>query len=166
MDSYGGMLVASTDERLLAWGMLFCFTTALSLLAGLIWKKRPMRIVATAGLLGCLLLTALIFPSVRHEYIHVSPDVLTIETGSWYKPSRTVVDMADIRNIRESNPQGIMPSNLIGDPVIDWHVTRNNGSREVLKLNDFFSAHRMVVAYYYKDRGLWLERMEDRQRGE
>ena len=151
MDSYGGMLVASTDERLLA---------------GLIWEKRPMRIVATAGLLGCLLLTALIFPSVKHEYIHVSPDVLTIETGSWYKPSRTVFDMADIRNIRASDPQGIMPSNLIGDSVIDWHVTRNNGSSEVLKLNDFFSAHRMVVAYYYKDRGLWLERMEDRQRGE
>ncbi len=151
MDSYGGMLVASTDERLLA---------------GLIWEKRPMRIVATAGLLGCLLLTALIFPSVKHEYIHVSPDVLTIETGSWYKPSRTVFDMADIRNIRASDPQGIMPSNLIGDSVIDWHVTRNNGSSEVLKLNDFFSAHRMVVAYYYKDRGMWLERMEDGQRGE
>ena len=59
-----------------------------------------------------------------------------------------------------------MPSNLIGDSVIDWHVTRNNGSSEVLKLNDFFSAHRMVVAYYYKDRGMWLERMEDGQRGE
>ena len=45
-------------------------------------------------------------------------------------------------------------------------MTRNNGSSEVLKLNDFFSAHRMVVAYYYKDRGMWLERMEDGQRGE
>lgn len=166
MDSDGGMMVASTDERLLAWAMLFCFATALSLLAGLIWKKRQVRVAATAGLLGCLLLTALILPSVRHEYIHVSPDVLTIETGSWYKSSRTVFDMADIRNIRESDPQGVMPSNLIGDPVIDWHVTRNNGSREVLELNDFFSAHRMVVAYYYKDRGLWLERMEDRQRGQ
>jgi hypothetical protein len=159
------MLVASTDERLLAWAMLICFTTALSLLTGLIWKKRQVRLAATAGLLGCLLLTALIFPSVRHEYIHVSPDILTIETGRWYQSSRTVVDMVDIRNIRESDPQGIIPSNLIGDPVIDWHVTRNNGSREVLELNDFFSAHRMVVAYYYKDRGLWLERLEDRQRG-
>jgi hypothetical protein len=164
IDSNGGMLVASTDERLLAWAMLFCFATALSLLAGLIWKHRQARMAAATGLLACLLLTALILPSVRQEYIHVSPAVLTIETGSWYRPSRTVIDMADIDNIRESDPQGILPSNLIGDPVIHWHVTRTNGSREVLELNDFFSAHRMVVAYYYKDRGFWLERLEDRQR--
>lgn len=158
----GSMLVASTDERMLAWALLFCLTAALSLTAWLIWRKRAAGRLALGCLAVSLLLTALILPSVRHEYIHVSPGAITIETGSWYKPSRTVVEMANIYNIRESDPKGILPSNLIGDPALDWQVTRVDGNSEIVELNDFFSAHRMVVAYYYKDRGFWLERLEDR----
>lgn len=160
----GSMMVASTGDRILAWALLFFFAAACSLIVWFIWRKRPAGRMAIGCFVITLALTALIIPSVPHEYIHVSPSVLTIESGSWYRPSKTVVEMTNIWNIRESEPQGILPANLIGDPIIDWYVTRTNGNSEILELNDFFSAHRMVVAYYYKDRGFWLERLEDRIR--
>ncbi len=164
IDMDGGMLVSSTDDRIIAWALLFFVTTASSLLVALLWRKPPVRIPAAVCLLISLVHTALILPSVRHEYIHVSPGALTIETGTWYRPSLTVIGMENIHNIRETAPPGLLPSNLIGDPTVAWDMTRENGQRETLELNDFFSAHRMVVAYYYKDRGFWLERLEDRLR--
>jgi hypothetical protein len=72
--------------------------------------------------------------------------------------------MSDIRNIREVDNEGLLPGNLIGDPNVSWHITRNNGMTDIMMLNEFFNAHRMVVAYYYIDRGFWLERLEDQNR--
>ena len=164
IDTDGSMMVASTDDRILAWALLLFFTAASSLIIWFIWRKQLAGRLAIGCFVMTLVLTALIIPSIRHEYIHVSPSALTIESGNWYRPSITVVEMTNIWNIRESDPQGILPANLIGDPNIEWYVTRTDGNREILELNDFFSAHRMVVAYYYKDRGFWLERMEDRLR--
>lgn len=111
-----------------------------------------------------LLVSALMIPSIRGEYIHVSASALTIETGSWYKPSTTVLKMSNIKNIRENDNGRLIPANLIGDPAVDWHLTWQNGETQIVRLNDFFNAHRMVVAYYYKDRGFWLERLEDQAR--
>jgi hypothetical protein len=72
--------------------------------------------------------------------------------------------MANVRNIREIDNEAILPGNLIGDPSVSWQITRNDGEKDVMLLNEFFNAHRMVVAYYYIDRGFWLERLEDQNR--
>jgi len=160
----GSMLVASTDDRILAWALLLCVILVICVMARLLWRNRFGGRLTATMLVLTLLMTALILPSIKHEYIHVSRQALTIESGNWLMPSRQIIDMEDIRNIRESDPLGVLPSNLMGDPVIDWNLTRNNGKQESIRLNDFFSAHRMVVAYYYKDRGYWLERLEDRNR--
>jgi hypothetical protein len=127
----------------------------------LIWRKKHVGKLAMGFFLVSLLIPVLIMPSVRKEYIHASPSAITIESGAWYRPSRMVVEMSNIKNIRETDVRGIIPSNLIGDPNVHWHVTWRDGRSTVLVLNEFFSAHRMVVAYYYKDRGYWLERLED-----
>lgn len=160
----GSMLVSSTDERILAWTLLLCIITLVSITARLLWGNRYPGKMAMMALAGTLIMTALIMPSIGHEYIHASRNSLTIETGEWYGQSQTVVGMKDIEYIRESDPNGMLPANLIGDPAIDWHLTRANGKSEIIGLNDFFNAHRMVVAYYYKDRGYRLERLEDRGR--
>ena len=160
----GSMLVASTDDRILAWALLLCIIMLFSLIVRLAWRNHIPGRVGAAMLILTLIMTALILPSIKQEYIHVSRQALTIESGNWWGTSRRIIDMDDIRNIRESDPQGMLPSNLIGDPVIDWNLTRNDAREESIRLNDFFSAHRMVVAYYYKDRGYWLERLEDRNR--
>jgi hypothetical protein len=70
--------------------------------------------------------------------------------------------MTNVKNIRERDNTGLVPGNLIGDPNVSWHLTRLDGNSEILELNEFFNAHRMVVAYYYIDRGFWLERLEDK----
>lgn len=75
--------------------------------------------------------------------------------------SKTVLNFQDLENIKEQ-VDGFLPSNLIGDPKVSWHFLWKDGHRETLELNDFFNAHRMVVAYYIKDRGYKLERLEDR----
>ncbi len=158
----GSLLVASTEERIWAWAALFCLTAATSLLIGLVcWKTRAGKIAIGCFVLS-LVLSVLIIPSVRNEYIHASPQAITIESGSWYRPSKTILEMANVKNIRESDAGSIIPANLIGDPNLTWQITRPDGRSEILELNDFFSAHRMVLAYYYKDRGFWLERLEDR----
>lgn len=157
----GSMLVSSTRERVLVWGMLFCLVAAAGLVTWLIYRKNHLGKLGMGCFATSLVIPVLVMPSVRHEYIHASPRAITIETGAWYRSSRTILDMTDIKNIRETDAQGYLPSNLIGDPNVHWHVTWLDGKSAVLELNDFFNAHRMVVAYYYKDRGYWLERLED-----
>jgi hypothetical protein len=158
------MLVASTRERVVAWAVLFCFLAIISLISWYVWRSRHHGKLAMGFFIMTLLVSALIIPSIRNEYIHVSESALTIETGSWYKPSITILQMSDIKNIRENDQGRIIPANLIGDPGIDWHLTWHDGETQIFRLNDFFNAHRMVVAYYYKDRGFWLERLEDQAR--
>lgn len=164
IDAEGGMLVASTQERMLAWLILFGFLALLSLIAWFVWRGKYRGRVAMGFFIITLGVSILTIPSVKNEYIHVSPHTLTIGSGSWYRPSTTILQMTNIRNIRETDEDRIMPGNLIGDPDVDWHITWEDGKARVFRLNDFFNAHRMVVAYYYKDRGYWLERLEDQTR--
>lgn len=157
----GSMLVSSTKDRVLMWGTIFCFTAATCLICWLVWRSRHIGKAAMIGLVISLIIPVLIIPSVRQEYIHVTRSELTIESGEWYMPSKTVLKMTNLRQIRETDNQGILPGNLIGDPKVSWHLTRLDGNREEMVLNQFFNAHRMVVAYYYIDRGFWVERLED-----
>ena len=160
----GSMMVASTKERVLIWGTIFCLSASISLMIWLIWRKKHIGKIAIGGFLVTLIIPILIIPSVRNEYIHASQTAITVETGKWYMPSKTVLQMTNIKNIRETDANGIIPGNLIGDPNINWHFTWDDGNSETIELNEFFNAHRMVIAYYYKDRGFWLERLEDRNR--
>ena len=159
----GSMLVSSTRDRVLAWGLAFCILGALGLSG---WLLRRLR---SGGRLGlgvfgaALIIPVFIMPSVRQEYIHVSRAGITVNTGAWYHPSRTVFPLNRGDRIRETR-DGFLPGNLMGDPSVSWHVTRPDGEEEVLELNDFFTAHRMVVAYYIKDRGFVLQRLEDHAR--
>jgi hypothetical protein len=158
----GSMLVASTRERVLVWGAFFCLSASLCLITWLLYRQKHAGKAALACFVFTLMIPVLIIPSVRKEYIHVSPTVLTIESGEWYRPSRTILRMTNVKNIRERDNTGLVPGNLIGDPNVSWHLTRLDGNSEILELNEFFNAHRMVVAYYYIDRGFWLERLEDK----
>lgn len=160
----GSMMVASSRERVLVWGSIFCLSSAISLFLWLLWRKKSHGKLALTAFLTSLLIPVLIIPAVRNEYIHVSRTSITVESGKWYMPSRTVLNMTNIRNIREIDNEGFLPGNLIGDPDVSWHITRNDGEQDVVLLNEFFNAHRMVVAYYYIDRGFWLERLEDQNR--
>ncbi len=160
----GSMLVSSTKDRVLIWGAIFCFTASACLICWLIWRNRHIGMAAIICFVFSLLIPALIIPSVRHEYIHVTPQLITIESGEWYKSSKTVLKMTNLHQIKESDNQGLLPGNLIGDPNVSWHLTRLDGNREEMELNQFFNAHRMVVAYYFIDRGFWVERLEDQSR--
>jgi len=157
----GSMLVASTPDRTMAWTILFSVIATMSLVSWLVWRNKHQGKLALGIFTITVILSIVIIPSVRHEYIHVSAVALTINKGSWYRPSTTVLQMSNIKHIRESDETWIMPANLIGDPRVNWHLTWLDGETRVFRLNDFFIAHRMVVAYYYKDRGFWLERLED-----
>ncbi len=160
----GSMLVASSRERVLIWGTIFCLSSAISLILWLIWKKKPHGKLALVAFTSTLLIPVIIIPAVRNEYIHVTRTEITVESGKWYMPSKTVLSMTNIKNIREIDNKGLLPGNLIGDPDVSWHITRNDGDSVIMRLNEFFNAHRMVVAYYYIDRGFWLERLEDQNR--
>jgi hypothetical protein len=160
----GSMLVASTKDRVMIWGAIFCFIGATSLISWLIYKSSRPGKAALVTFVVSLIIPVLIIPSVRKEYIHVTRSEITIESGEWYKPSRTVLKMSNLRKLHETDNQGFFPGNLIGDPNVSWHLTRLDGGLEEMELNQFFNAHRMVVAYYFIDRGFWVERLEDRMR--
>ncbi len=85
---------------------------------------------------------------------------MTIDNGSWLYDSVKVIDFNNLRQIRELQ-DGTLPGNLIGDPSVVWHITWKDGKQENLALNDFFNAHRMVVAYYIRDHGHSMSRLED-----
>jgi hypothetical protein len=157
----GSMMVASTKVRVLLWGTIFCISASICLITWLLMRKKYTGKFAIACFILTLVIPVMVIPSVRKEYIHVSPTAITVESGEWYMPSKTVSPMSNIKNIYEIDAAGIIPGNLIGDPNINWHFTWIDGNSEIVELNEFFNAHRMVIAYYYKDRGYWLERLED-----
>jgi len=152
----GSMLVTSTGERILIWGMMFCFIAALSLGSYLFWRTPGVRRISLILFIVSLSIPVFIIPAARHEYIHVSRNQITIDTGSWHRPSTTVVALSGLQRMsRESN--NVMISNLMGDPYVTWYFERNNGSVQHLRLNDFFSAHSMTIAHYIRDRGYQVE---------
>lgn len=160
----GSMLVASNRERVMAWGLLFCVIAAVSLTSLLVWRKnRSAKRLSLAVFILSLVIPVFILPSVRQEYIRVSPEKIILETGAWYRPSRTEINFKDLYLIREKSA-GVLPSNLIGDPDVAWHMSWRDGRESVLELNDFFNAHRMVVAIYMQDRGYPVARLEDQKR--
>lgn len=157
----GSMLVSSTDDRVMAWGLLFCLSAAVCLSVYLIRRGRRSGKLALGTFGLTLLIPVFIMPSVRNEYIHVTTEKITIDTGDWYRTSESVIYI-DRRDRIHEQVKGILPGNLIGDPNVNWHFWRHNGDHHILELNDFFNAHRMVVAYYIKDRGFRLQRLEEK----
>lgn len=149
----GGMLISSSRERMLAWGIVFCLVAAGSLI---LWLFRIRRRWCMAAVAGSLLIPVFIMPSVRHEQIHVLRDRITVDTGAWYRPSLSTIDLSDLRDIRQDEMQ-FQLAGMIVEPNAVWHVNRGNGTRERVELNGFFTAHRMVVAQYLRDRGHIVE---------
>lgn len=158
----GSMLVSGTDDRVMAWGLLFCLSAALCLIVYLVRREKRSGKLALGSFGLTLLIPVFIMPSVGNEYIHVNTEKITIDTGDWYRPSKSVIYI-DRRDQIHERIGGFLPSNLIGDPDVNWHFHRHNGDQHILELNDFFNAHRMVVAYYIKDRGFRLQRLEEKQ---
>lgn len=156
----GSMLVTSTTERIMVWGMVFCFIAAMCLICLLIWRDKRSRKISLAFFVVSLSIPVFIMPSVKHEYIRVSPRQITVDTGSWYIDSKTVFQFAELDHITERQ-SGLIPGNLLGDPRVNWQFSWKDGNQVVLELNDFFNAHRMVIAHYIKDHGYIIERLED-----
>lgn len=159
----GSMLVDSTDDRILAWGLLFCLGASVCLIVYLVRRGKRSGKLALGSFGLTLLIPVFIMPSVKHEYIHVTTEKITIDTGHWYRPSESVIYI-DRRDQIHEQVDSFLPGNLIGDPDVNWYFRRHNGDRQILKLNDFFNAHRMVVAYYIKDRGFYLQRLEEQEK--
>jgi len=157
----GTMVVASTRERVLIWGMTFCFAAAVCLAAYLIWRRRNIRRVSLLLFTSTLVIPAIIMPAAGREYIEITPRALTIDTGAWIRDSRTVISFDGLVRIREER-DGRLPGNLIGDPDVYWNLYWSNGRVTRLDLNAFCNAHRMVLAHYIRDRGYFFERLEDR----
>lgn len=160
IDPTGAMLVSSTRDRIMAWGMLFCFTSALCLTCFLIWRRPLIRKLSILMYIITLLIPVLIMPAIKREYIRVSEWHMTIDDGSWLPNSRREIDLNNLRGITERR-SGYLPGNLRGDPDVVWEIRWKNGKREDLELNDFFNAHRMVVAYFVRDHGHVMSRLED-----
>lgn len=151
----GGLLLASSRERMLAWGIVCCVLAASALL---LWLFRIARPWMVAVLLSTLLIPMVVIPSLRHEHIHVLPDRITVSSGIWFAPSRDVIDLSQLLHIQERDMQFRLAGFTV-EPNAVWHVTRRDGSRNTLLLNDFFTAHRMAVAQYLRDRGQIVERL-------
>lgn len=149
MTADGGLLLASSRERMLAWGIVFCVLSAGALT---LWLCRVARPWSLGAFLAALLIPALIMPSLRHEQIHVLPDRITVSSGAWFAPSRKVIDLSQLLQIRERDVQFRLAGWTV-EPNALWHIARRDGSRDTVLLNDFFTAHRMAVAQYLRDRG-------------
>ncbi len=162
--SDGSVLISSTRERMLVWAVVFCLTAATCLISYLLWRNKPAKRIAIGLFIVTLMIPVLIIPSIRNEYIHVTPMMITVDTGTWHTQSKTILHLTEIKNIIEQDENSFFPGNLRDDPQIKWHFTWEDGNSHSMELNDFFNAHRMVVAYYYKDRGFWPERLEDQNR--
>ncbi len=149
----GGLLVVSSRERMLAWGLVFCVVAATSLF---LWLLRFHRQWCLAVFLLSLAIPAIIMPSVRKEVIYVRRDRITVDSGPWFSPSQQVIDLSNMLRIHQQAPEFKIGS-LMLEPNAVWRLFRTDGSEQTLLLGQFFTAHRMVVAQYLRDRGRIVE---------
>jgi hypothetical protein len=149
MGADGGLLLSGTRERVLAWGIVFCLLAATALV---FWLLNIRRRAALTLLLLSLLIPALVMPALRKEHIHVLPDRIVVDTGGWLLPSSTTIDLKNIRQIREQQTQFNFAGYIV-EPNALWQLDYRDGSTRQLLLNEFFTAHRMAIAQYLRDRG-------------
>jgi hypothetical protein len=149
MGADGGLLVSGTRERMLAWGIVFCMLAAAALI---FWLLKIRRRAAMATLLLSLLIPTLVMPTLRREHIYVLPDRIVVDTGGWLLPSTTTIGLENIRQIREQQTQFNVAGYIV-EPNALWNLEYRDGSTRQLLLNDFFTAHRMAIAQYLRDRG-------------
>ncbi len=149
MGADGGLLLAGTRERVLAWGIVFCLLAAAALV---FWLLKIRRRAALTIFLLSLLIPALVMPALRKEHIYVLPERIVVDAGGWLLPSRTTIDLENIRQIREQQTQFNIAGYIV-EPNALWHLDYQDGSTRQLLLNDFFTAHRMAIAQYLRDRG-------------
>jgi len=154
MGSDGGLIIASSNERFMSWGMVFCFLAALALASWLFRIRRRLSL-AVFGL--SMLIPLLVMPSIHAEQIHVMPGRITVDSGVWLFPSRTTIDLNGVRNIEERRTDFRVAGYLVEANAI-WTLNRHGGGREKLMLNNFFTAHRVAVAQYLRDRGHLVSR--------
>ena len=160
IDPTGAMLVSSTRDRMMAWNMLFCLIAVLCLVIFLAWRRPVIRRLSILVFIVSLLIPVLVTPAVEHEYIRVSEWRMVFDSGSRLPGSRKVIDFDNLHGITEQR-NGFLPGNLLGDPDVTWRISWNDGEQEDLELNDFFNAHRMVVAYFIRDHGHAMSRLEN-----
>lgn len=149
MGADGGLLLSGARERMLAWGMVFCLLAATALL---FWLLHIHRRTALATFLFSLLIPALVMPAVRKEHIYVLPERIVVDSGGWLLPSSTTINLENLRQIREQQTQFGF-AGFIVEPNALWHLEYQDGKTRLLLLNDFFTAHRMAIAQYLRDRG-------------
>ena len=149
MGTDGGLLLAGTRERVLAWGIVFCLLAAAALV---FWLLNVRRRAAMTTLLLSLLIPVLVMPALRKEHIYVLPDRIVVDTGGWVLPSITTVELENLRQIRQQQAEFNIAGYIV-EPNGLWNLDYRDGSTRQLLLNDFFTAHRMAIAQYLRDRG-------------
>jgi hypothetical protein len=163
IDPTGALLVTSTRDRFMAWATLFCFLAALTLIIFLIWRKPMARRCSVAVFVLSLIIPLYVIPTARNEFIRVSEIEMTIDSSNWLIDSKQVIKLSDLELLKETQ-SGFIPGNLMGDPDVLWHFSWKDGKKQTIALNDFFNAHRYVVAHYIRERGNiieWLDKPID-----
>ena len=149
MGADGGLLLAGTRERVLAWVIVFCLLAAAALV---FWLLKIRRRAALTMFLLSLLIPVLVMPALRKEHIYVLPDRIVVDTGGWLLPSTTTIKLENLRQIRVQQTEFNIAGYIV-EPNALWHLDYRDGSTRQLLLNEFFTAHRMAIAQYLRDRG-------------
>jgi len=149
IDPDGGLLLASSRERILTWGLTFCI---IALISFILWQLKIAKRTSCGVFFATLLIPLLVIPSLKHEQIHVTGDQIFIRSGYWFYPITDIIDLSGLEHIRqEVKPFAL--AKLIGKEDIIWNIHHKDGQENVLDLNGFFTDHRKTVAVYLRDHG-------------
>ncbi len=149
IDPDGGLLLVSSREQILAWGLTFCI---FALISFILWQVKIAKRTSRGTFFATLLIPLLIIPSLKHEWIHVTEDQITVHSGYWFYPTTDIIDLSELDHIRqEVKPYTL--ANLIGEEDIIWNIHLKDGQKNVHDLNGFFNDHRKTVAVYLRDHG-------------
>jgi hypothetical protein len=149
MTADGALLLSGARERVLAWGVVFCVLAAMALV---LWLSGIRRRLALALLALALLIPALVMPGLRREKIQVLPDSIVVDRGGRLLPDTTAIDLRNLDRIRETNMEIRIAGYIVESNAL-WQLEYTDGHRRQLLLNGFFTAHRMAIAQYLRDRG-------------
>jgi len=149
LDPEGGLLFASSKERILIWGLTFCI---IALISFVLWQLKIGKQISRGVFFVTLLIPLLIIPSLKYEQIHVTANQISIQSGYWFHPTMETINLSGLEHIRQEIKLYAL-ANLVGEEDIIWNIHRNDGDEVALDLNGFFNDHRKTVAIYLRDHG-------------
>ena len=149
----GSLVVASAPGRYVAWVVAF---VVMFLGGGWCWRRGIGGRFAPSLFFASFALPLIVVPGIATEFVRVSPNALTFQTGFWFSPNTQTIPLAGVVEVIERSEDIAQRSAARQDTF--WYFVYPDGQQRSVHLSDLFEANREQIAARLRQVGIRVHR--------